>query len=405
MAAISAVKKNANASTEEILGTEVTDIIWHVGEPTDSPLHALLGGMLYLDGGNKPQEVSGKIKKETTDEVAYKVIEKNPLARTVKANGAVNATDTTITLDSNANLRVGDTIKNKTQEDGEFLLVYAVDSGGADISCRRNLGSTGKLVADNDQFEIVGYAATDGGAKASLKAQLAAPRTRYVQIFKRTFGITGTLSEVRLETTKVNAWDEEQVQGLVEHKKDMEFSAWFNPGTDSSTDADSNTVYFSRGIVAELAGDNTIDAGGAVSEKDFFGRICEEIFEFGPSRKAFFADTRFRSVMADWGRVKLQTTVGTDKYGFQIKVLETDHGILDVMPNGVFNKFLPESQRGFATALDLERIVRKNIKNRDTRFKDNIEAQGQDAREAEYLSEVGWSIRSLPHHKVVKNLI
>ena len=179
MAVISANKTNANAGTEELLGVDVSDIIWHVGEPTEAPLITLTGGKLYFKGENDPQEVGAKVKREVAEEVEYKVIEKNPLTRDVTVNGAVASTSTTtITLDSNAAIREGDTLKNTTQENGEMIYVVAVDAGGANITARRNIGSTAFEIADGDTFTVMGYAATDGGAKASIKAQLAEPRKR-----------------------------------------------------------------------------------------------------------------------------------------------------------------------------------------------------------------------------------
>ncbi len=406
MATISANKTNANASTEELLAVDVTPIIWHVGEPTEAPLITLMGGLLYFKGKNKPESVPSLVKREIADEVAYKVIEKDPLARTLTVNGAVaDTTTTTITLDSNTALRVGDTIKNKTQEDGEFCFVTAVDSGGADITVKRNIGSTTKEVADNDKFEIVGFAATDGGVKASIKAQLAAPRERRTQIFKRSFGVTDTLKNVVLETKNVDAWDEEKTQALVEHKKDMEYSFWYNPGADSTTDADTNTVNLTRGIVAELAGDSTITWEESISENDFFGPIAEQIFEYGPTKKTAFVDSRFKSIIGDWSRVKQQTRPKESVYGINIITLETNHGILDIMTNGVFNKFSPDTQKGLMVVLDLERVTYKHIKNRDTKYEDMIQTPGTDAREAQYVTEGGLLLKSLLHHKLVKTVL
>jgi len=406
MTIIAASKTNANAGTEEILAVDVTDIIWHVGEPTETPLITLTGGKLYKDGVNKPQEVPGKIKREMAKETSYKVIEKNPLTRTVTVNGAVaDTTTTTITLTENAALRVGDTLLNSTQENGERLHVYAVDSGGADISARRNLGSTAFEVADGDVLTVVGFAATDGAPKASIRAQLAAPRTRNLQILKRTFGITDTLRNVTPELSKFNAWSEEQTQALVEHKKDIENTFWLNSAADSTTDANSRTVNLTRGIIAELtdSGD-VVDGGGGVTETDFFGRMSEEIFEFGPSRKPFFVDSALKSIMGEWSRVKQQTKPKENKYGISVTEIETNHGILDIMTNGVFNKYFPESQKGYGVALDLDRIVYKSLPNRDSKYEDLIQTPGTDAREAQYITECGVSVRSRKHHKVVKNV-
>ncbi len=406
MTITSTYKSNANASTEDMLAVEVTDIIWHIGEPTEAPLISLTGGKLYTEGENKPKEIGARVKREQSDEVIYKVIEKEALARTVTTNGAVASTSTTtIAFDANTNLRVGDTIKNITQENGEVCFVYAVDSGGTDISARRNLGSTSFQVADNDVWKVVGYASKDGGSKASLKSQLAEPRSRRTQIFKRSFGVTDTLRNVILETKQVDYEDEETMQALVEHKKDIEFSFWLNANADSTTDTGGSTVNLTRGIIAELTADGqTIDGGGSVSESYFFSTIAENIFEYGPTRKTFFMDSRLKSIMGEWSRVKQQTKPKETSYGINLVEVETNHGVLELITAGVFNAFLPDSQSGYGVVLDLDRLVYKYIKNRDTKFDENIQTPGDDVTESQYITEAGVSLRNLKHHDVVYNI-
>ena len=91
-------------------------------------------------------------------------------------------------------------------------------------------------------------------------------------------------------------------------------------------------------------------------------------------------------------------------YGVSVQVIETGHGILDITLFGGFSKFFPTEQQGFGVALDLDRVVLKPIPNRDTKMQINIETPGQDAKEGQFITEMGFSLRSLPHHRVIKNL-
>jgi hypothetical protein len=223
MTVATANKTTGNLSTESLLAVDVYDIIYHVGEPTECPLISLTGGNLYTEGENKPKAVQGKVKRKETTEVSYKVIEKDPLARSLTVASAVtDTTTTTVVTASNTSACVGDTLYNKNT--GEFMYCYAVDSGGANLSCRRNLGSTAFQIYASDSLEIVGHATRQGGSKRTLKSQLAAARERYCQIFKRSLGVTDTAMKVVLETKSVDAWDEEIEQAMVEHKKDIEYS-------------------------------------------------------------------------------------------------------------------------------------------------------------------------------------
>lgn len=409
MSVATVAKTTANLSTEALLAVDVYDIIYHAGEPTECPLITLTGGNLYTEGENKPKKVEGKIKRKETIEVSYKVIEKDPLARTLTVASAVSdTTTTTVVTSSNTNATVGDTVRNN--QTGEVMLVYAVDSGGANLSCRRNLGSTSYQIAAGDTLSIVGWAGCQGGAKRSLKSQLAAARERYCQIFKRTLGVTDTALQVVLETKNVDAWDEEMEQAMVEHKRDIEYSFWFNAYADSSTDASSYTVYLTRGLIAELTNYTTISSAGQVvdglnniDEETFFGPIAEQIFEYGPSTKTLFVDAKAKSKMNTWERVKVQNKSKDTDFGITVDTVQTGHGTLNVICCGVFDKFLQDSEKGYAVALDLDRVHYRYIKNRDSKFQDHVETTGYDAREAQYITECGLALLSLPHHMIVKN--
>jgi hypothetical protein len=398
-------KTAANAkSVEETTKRDVTDIIWHVGEPTEAPLITLTGGKLYFSGKQTPENVPGKIKKEISKAVTYEVIEKDPLARTVTVNGAVADTTTlTVTLDDNTNLMVKNYIMNITQADGERMYVTALDSGGADITVRRNLGGTEFTIADGDVLQIVGFADKESGEKAAIRQQLGAPRKRNVQILKRTFGISNTMKQIQLETGAVNAWGEERTQALVEHKKDIEYTMWWNANADSTTDADGTTVNLTRGIIPELTAAGRFSTyTGDISETFFFGEFAESVFEFGPQKKVFFVDSRLKTIMGEWSRVKQQTKPMETKYGISVVEIETNHGTLQIMTNGAFNRFLPDSQKGFGVVCDLERFVYKHLAERDSYYEEDVQTPGLDAKEAQYITEAGMSLRSLKHHLVLR---
>lgn len=399
--ALTTTKTNVNLGTENLTDVEVHPYIWHVGEPTDSPLITLTGGKLYKSGTSKPEDVPGKIKRESTKEVDYKVIEKDPLARVFTMNGAVaDTTTTSFTVVSSANLTGGETVKNITT--GEIGYVQTV-TNTTTLVVARNLGSTTYQVGASDVWKVVGYAGAEGSAKRSMKSQLASPRTRYCQVFKRSFGVTGTAMKVKL-VSEMDAWSEEQTQALANHKKDIEFSFWMNPGADSTTDASSNTVYLTRGILAELGATRTENCDSNLTEDSFFGEVCQNVFQYGPSRKTLFADGALRSKINSWSRVKQQTAPSMTKYGLNVQTLDTGHGFLDIIACGVYDNFLSDDDKGFGVVLDLSRIAYRFIEGRDSMLELDIQTPGTDAREGQYISECGISVRSLDHHRIINNI-
>lgn len=405
MAEASTYKTTANAATGGLLDVDVSPVLWHVAEPSDCPLNALEGGDLYIDGQSNPQKVKGAIKKEITTEVDYKVIEKDPLTRTWTVNGAVASTSTaTVALDSNAGLHAGCLLRNQSKSTPEVMLVTAVDAGGANLTVRRNLGSTAYMIADDSVLVCIGYATKQGGSKRAIRSQIASPRVRYCQTFKNSFGITGSLDASKL-VTEIDAWSEEMKQAAREHQLDKEFAYWFNPGADSSTDTNSATVYLTRGIIAELMTDSECytDCNGAMTEDDFFGRVLQNAFKYGPSRKTAFFDAQMLSMVDKWARNRIRTEVGENRFGQVVNTLFSIHGTLDIVHAGVFSKVLSSEEAGFGVVLDLDRIVKKFMKDRDGKYQEKIETPGDDVREAQFLSEVGISVRSLKHHHVIRN--
>lgn len=394
---------NANAGAEGRLTVEVDDILWHIGEPSMTPILTLCGGKIYKDGKDSPEEVPARINKKVTAQVDFKVIEKDALTRQVTTAAAVaDTTTTTVVLVTNTPCTVGDTLKNKST--GESMLVYAVDAGGANLSVRRNLGGTAFQIGAGDIIQITGFASKQGGSKRSMKSILATPRVRYCQIFKRTFGITKTLAKSQLET-KMNALDEEQMQSLVEHKKDIELSIWSNGAADSTTDAAGNAVYLTRGIEAELADEKyTTDCGGNMDEDFFFSTVMEDCFKYGPGTKTGFADAKFISRINSFARNKIQTQVKENKYGLMVMEVMSAHGTLQLTPCGTFGQYKNADQEGFCTVLDLNRVELRHMEGRDTTMEMDVQTPGDDVIEGMYLSEIGLSLKSLLHHRIIKNI-
>lgn len=402
MTIASSNKTNANLSTENLLDVEVSPVLWHTGEPTECPLVTLLGGKLYKKGVSTPEDVGGKIARQSSKEQSYKVIEKDPLARTATVNGAVaDTTTTSVTVDSATNLKAGDTVKNVNT--GEFMYIQSISTNT--LTVERNVGSSSYTIGDDDTLRIVGFAHTEGAAKAAKRSQLAAARTRYLQIFKRTWGLTGTAQKVEL-VVDTGAWSEEQTQALANHKKDIEFSAWWNPASDSVTDSDSATVYLSRGIIEEIkaSSDRYTDMNGSFDPDAFFGSVCEDVFRYGPQAKDFFVNSRMRSNINKEARDKHRIiSSGKNKLGVHVDEIDTGHGILRMMPCGAFNDFLSNSDQGFGVVLDLGRVKYRFLPGRDTLLESGIQTPGTDAKEGQYITEGGFSVLSLAHHHVIEN--
>lgn len=403
------LSRNTNSSGsyngEATLRRDVYPAIFHLGEPSECPFMSLLGGEDYSKDPEKAMKVEGKIKREVATAVKFEVIEKDPLGRQLTLSSVGGSSDVELTFADATGVRVGNTLY--CQDTGERAFVIARASNM--VTVRRNLGSTTFTALATQTWVVMGYASKQGGSKASILSQIATPKERYTQIFKWTFGVSGTLRKVLMETNGAT-WDEEMTQAAVEHKRDLEFSFWLNPAADSTTDTNSATVFTTRGLLAELGTTHAIDCGGSLDEDKFFGDVAEEIFRYGSPRKTLFADAKAKTKINSFARVKQQTKPQETVYGLSVQKIETGHGILELVSFGLPDRFFPDTgtagvyTKGFMCALDLEYIKYKHIKDRDSYYETKVQTPGDDAEEGQFITEAGLLVSMLAHHKVIHNI-
>lgn len=389
---------------EGTLKRDVSPAIFHLGEQSECPLLSLLGGEDYSKDPEKPVKVPGKIQKEVADAIKFEVIEKDPLGRQLSLSSVGGSGNVELTFSDASGVRVGNTLY--CQQTGERAFVISKASNV--VTVRRNLGSTSYTAAGGQTWVVMGYAARQGGSKASILSQIAVPKERYVQIFKWSFGVSKTLQKVLMETNG-SAWDEEMMQAGVEHKRDLEFSFWLNPAADSTTDTNSYTAYMTRGLLAELGTTHSINCEGSLDEDKFFGEVAEEIFRYGSPRKTLFADAKAKTKINSFARVKQQTKPQETVYGLDIQKIETGHGTLEMVSFGLPDRFFPDTgdgifTKGFMCALDLEYIKYKHIKDRDSFYETKIQTPGDDADEGQFITEAGLLVSMLAYHKAIYNI-
>jgi hypothetical protein len=283
---------------------------------------------------------------------------------------------------------------------GEIMMVHTCTSDTV-IVVRRNLGGTTEQIADDAVLRVIGYAATEGGPKRSIRSQMAESRARKVQIFKSPFGVTGTAQAIKYEVTP-GGWEEEQMQAAVDHNKDREWSFWFNPAIDTTTDVNGSVVNLTRGLIAEIRGDHDdVDISSSFTEDDFFGAVSEQIFAYGPLRKTLLCDATMLSTINGFARAKTILTTKENLYGFNATRINTGHGELDILPTSVFTANMSVGSNGFGVAVDTDRLLYRYLAGRDSYLQKNIETAGTDAKEAQFTTECGLSALCLPHHVVI----
>jgi hypothetical protein len=403
MAVTSTYKSTSNGATETVNGRDVSDVIWHNDDPTNLVLTTLTGGLIYEDPKGSPKEVKGIIGKEVCKQMNYEVIEKDTLARTWTVGAAVaSTTEQTVAFVAAAGLQAGMTLREKNSATPEVISVQSV-TNTTDIECARNIGGTAYEIPAGAEFVCIGFGQKEGGSKRAIRAQLATNRTRYLQNFRNTWGITEQFDKTEL-IVKQDAWTEEMKQAQQQHQYDKEFSFWFNPYADSTTDAAGNTVPLTRGLLGELiASGNVINCGGALTMDQLFGDVSQECFAHG-GKKLLVADGKFLNRISSDPIVRQQLRPKDTAFGVAINTLLGVHGEWTIIHSGIFGQFLPESEYGVACSIDPDYIKYKHLDSMDSRYKEGIETPGDQVREADFRATVGISVKALNRHKWIYNI-
>lgn len=411
MAELTTYKGVQTSGTAHVeLGRDVSPVIWHETDSRNTPIISMLGGDLYLDGESTPKKIAPIIGKEQATEYKYEVLEKDALTRSWTGGAAVASTsEETIPFASTTGMQAGMLLRKKDADTPEVIHVITVTSS-TEIEAKRNIGSTTYTVAGADTWVCCGFCQKDGGSKRGIRSVTAAARTRYLQVFRNTFGITQQLLNSE-EIVNVKAWSEEMKLAAREHNLDKEGSFWFAPYADSTTDSSGNTCYISRGLIAEITNygtnsQNVIDCKGSIDEDSFLGTISETIFSRGASKKMLLADGRFLTKIMGFaiGKLQLQPSMEETDFGLAIGTLVSAHGILKIVHCGVPAVYHSTAEAGFGLVVDPDKIKYKYLSNMDNRYEEGIQTPGDLVKEGQFYSVAGLSARNLSHHFIVKNI-
>ena len=358
--------KNTNVSgtAQPELGRDVSSTIWHETDSRNTPINVLLGGDLFQDGKDTPKKIPGMIGKEVAKEFKYEVLEKDALARSwVGGAASASTSEETIAFVSTTGMQAGMILREKNKSTPEIIHVITVSSATS-IEAKRNIGSTTYTIPASQTYVCVGFCQIEGGSKRGIRNVAAAARTRYLQVFRNTFGITLQL-QYSDEITNVKSWPEEMRLCAREHSLDKEHAFWFGPNADSTTDASGYTCYLSRSITAEIenynSGSNVINCGGTFTENSFLGPVSQQIFDKGSSTKLLLADGQMLSDIMEFGigKLQLQPSMKETDYGLSIGTLISVHGVYKIIHQGVSSHVLHADEAGYGLVLDPDYVKYK----------------------------------------------
>jgi hypothetical protein len=246
--------------------------------------------------------------------------------------------------------------------------------------------------------------------------------TNFTQIFRNSLKATRTAMQTRLRT--VDEVRDAKQQALLYHGISMEHG--FIWGEKIENTAGSEVKRSTGGIVQHIAAANKASfnlaaaagAPAAVSWDEMEPHLMEA-FRFGSQEKIGFCGNRAMLAIqqmirkADASAVEMTPTV--KEYGMDVRRLFCPSGTVVLKTHPLFNQNQSllagaSSQSYFGMdawlmIVDMADLTYRPLRNSDTQYLPDRQANGVDGLTSEYLSEAGLEIAHGKHHYLLKGLV
>lgn len=323
--------------------------------------------------------------------------EPNDIVR-LAVNGALNTTDSVVVINSldpdatnpervygtAGHLKGGDLLLVEPAADSatfnyELLEVVSVQSD-TQFTVRRGAGGTTAAAIGNGIFlTLVGSAYGEGtGAPRSVSRNPIKFRN-YTQIFKDTYELSGTANETEFRTG--DAWSNDKKRKMFKQAADIEMAMLFGRPFETTDPTNGKPKRYMGGLM------NFIPKqvfGVPVTTSSFMDAVGP-VFDFntgaGDTRIIFAgrqALTELNKIFAATAGAQFQFGTVLKIYGQNFRELVTQDGTFYIKTHPLLSRHALYKKGLFI--LDFDSFKYVNMKNRDTKVKDDVQNKDEDVR-------------------------
>jgi hypothetical protein len=309
-------------------------------------------------------------------------------------------TGTTVAVGTGSNFAANDLVK--VTRTGEVMKVSSVASNNLTVA--RGIGGSAIALVNGDELLIIGRAKPENDTSDPARSNNPVQKTNYTQIIRTPIESSNTLRATDTWTIPSD-WDRQTQHAGIEHKKDWEYTFFFGLPSEDTT----NTAKPLRttGGVFNFVATNVTDAGGTMTEDEFFGAMNAGFRYGSQDMKTAFASRLAVGVVNAYPRGKLEL-IQSDRdqtYGLKVTRYVSPFGDLNLITHNLLEG---ATYGGYIVGLDMRQIKRRPLANadvsRDTQILTNRQPNDQDGRKDEYLTEQGLQFGQEKAHFYIKNI-
>jgi hypothetical protein len=289
-------------------------------------------------------------------------------------------------------LKPGDLLMVEKSEaatiDNEIVMVSSVTSATQLVVKRGQAGTTAAAIADDAYLLFVGSAYSEGTNSPDATARNPVEFDNYCQILKDAYELTGTAQVT--ETRTGDPEDNDKMRGMFRHSMSLEKMLMFGRKY-STTGANGKPLRFSAGLRAQIPADvTTIFA--TTPTKDTFLNAVYKSFDFeseaGDERIVIAGNgflNNLNKLITAAGTVQFGPIVKT--YGMNLRQYVLPQGTLFLRTHPLMNRHSVYAYSAFI--IDASALTWRFMPGRDTKSKDNVQANDADTKKGMWMTEGG----------------
>ncbi len=317
---------------------------------------------------------------------------------TDNANGAIAAVAVALTVDNGGWWRADDLVH--VPRTSENMRVTAV--AGNVLTVVRSVGAqaAANIVEDEPVWNL-GPAQPEGDTSRALLSTLEVEESNRTQIVRTPFGTTNTQSATDLYDG--NDFDYQAKKAAITHMVKLERLALF--GQQSQVNVGGQPLRTMSGAF-EFIRTNRIDIAGVLTESEL-DAACEVAFRYGGSDEMLcIASGRVIQAINNFHKEKMYTYSGEDSYGVELAEYKSPFGRLKI---AYHRQLVGDIYGGLAMILNMDKIVLRPLRggrssgNLAVRVT-NIQANDEDARRDEYLTEYTLEFQNEKAHALLTGI-
>lgn len=359
------------------------------------------GGIAMLEDDVAPftKFISGMRKKPAKARQVYWLEDElRPRRSTTSTSYVAGDTSIVVASGNGSYFRAGDVVR--CERSGENMYVTSVSTDTLTVT--RSVGAVAAAsIASGEGLIIIGNAAAEGATLGTIKQTQQVSTSNYTQIQRDPLGFTETELAVDLYGAAEPGW--EKGKKFVEHMRAIEYTAFF--GQRDLNTGGSTPIGYAGGLVDYLS-TNMANVGGSLS-RSAFETYLQTAFRYGSNTKIMFAAPIFGRAVSQWASANVQIqNQGTSKtYGIEVTRYVSYLGYtLDVYVKRDWTDFSTSNTETGSYAFIVDPAMVEFNPLRDTRYLDNRQANDEDSKKAEYLTEWTMRVKQERCHMIIKGV-